>query len=270
MLNKNTKILIQGLGKQGIFHSKLMENIVVGVNPNLKEMGFPVYKTIKEALSKHKVDWSVIFVPAKNVKDAAMEALSNNLNIVIITEGVPVHDTMEILKNKDKNIVIGPNCPGLISVDECKIGIMPEHIFKKGNIGIVSRSGTLTYEIVNELSKNGLGQSTVIGIGGDSVIGFDFIDALKFFEEDKETKKIILIGEIGGNLEEEAAKFIKNNISKKVVAYIAGRSAPEGKKMGHAGAIISKNSGRAEDKIKAFESNGVKVARLPSEIVKLL
>jgi succinyl-CoA synthetase alpha subunit len=250
-------------------------NIVAGVTPGKQGQsieGIPVYDSVENALKEHKVEFSIIFVPAKFAKDAAFEALNNNLNLVIITEGIPVHDTLKIMQlARQKNkIVIGPNCPGIISPEESKLGIMPSHIFKKGNVGVVSRSGTLTYEIINELTKNNLGQSTVIGIGGDPVIGIEFIDVLKLFEQDKETEKIVLIGEIGGNLEERAAAFIKDNITKKVIAYIAGRTAPKERKMGHAGAIISGKTGTAESKIKAFEAINMKVAKLPSEIPELL
>ncbi len=278
IVNKDTKVIVQGItGKQGSFHTKLMleygTNIVAGVTPGKAGQqveGIPVFNSVKDALKEHEADFSIIFVPAKFAKDAAIEALENRLNIVVISEMIPVHDVLDIVKAADGKIVIGPNCPGIISPGESKLGIMPGHVFKKGNIGVVSRSGTLTYEIVNELTRNGIGQSTVIGIGGDSVIGTNFIDALKEFEKDKETEAIVLIGEIGGDLEEKAAEFIKKNITKKVVAYIAGRTAPPGKRMGHAGAVISGSSGTAKAKTQALEKNGVKVAKLPSEIVKLL
>ncbi|MFC1682257.1 succinate--CoA ligase subunit alpha [Nanoarchaeota archaeon] len=280
IINKNTKVIVQGItGEQGSYHTKLMleygTKIVAGVTPGKggKEVhGVKVYNSVKEVLSENEADFSVLFVPAAFVKSAAMEALENNLNIVIITEHVPVFDVLEILdyaKKKDL-LVIGGNCPGIITPEESKLGIMPNHIFKKGNVGVVSRSGTLTYEIVNELSKNNIGQSTVIGIGGDSVVGLDFISALKLFEKDPETKAIILIGEIGGDMEEKTAEFIKENIRKPVFVYIAGKTAPKGKQMGHAGAIISGESGTAESKIKAFEKNNVKVAEVLSEIVDLI
>lgn len=280
LVNKNTKVIVQGItGNQGSYHTKFMKeygtNVVAGTTPGKQGQaveGAPVYNLVEDALNEHKADYSIIFAPAMHAKSAALEALKNNLNIVIITEGIPVHDALEIvqLARKKNLVVIGPNCPGIITPGETKLGIMPSHIFKNGDIGVVSRSGTLTYEIINELTKNNLGQSTVIGIGGDSIIGFDFIDALKLFEHDHGTKKIVLIGEIGGNLEEKAAEFIKNNISKPVVAYIAGRTAPKGRVMGHAGAVIEGNTGTAQSKIKVLEEAGVKVAELPSEIVKLL
>lgn len=280
LVNKNSRVLIQGItGTQGSFHTKIMKKygtkIVAGVTPGKGGQsveGIPVYNTIKEALKKHKADYSIAFVPAKFIKNAAFEALQNNLNLIIITEGIPIHDTIEILKQakKRKKIVIGPNCPGLITPRECKVGIIPGYVCKKGNIGIVSRSGTLTYEISNELTKAGLGQSTVIGIGGDPVVGLDMIEILKLFEKDPETKKIILVGEIGGDIEEKAAEYIKKHIKKKVVAFIAGITAPKGKRMGHAGAIIEGDTGTAESKIKAFKKAGIKIAKIPSEIPKLL
>ncbi len=271
MINKDTKVIVQGLGKQGIFHTKLMldygTKIVAGVNPNEKELDIPVFETVKETLHLNP-SWSVIFVPAKFCKDAALEALDAGLNIVVITEGVPVKDMIEVVqKAKEKGLkVLGGNCPGMIRVSECKLGIMPGHVFKKGNIGLVSRSGTLTYEIVNELTRAGLGQSLVVGIGGDMINGMDFVDVLKVFEEDSETEKIVLLGEIGGDSEERAAEYIKT-MKKPVVAYIAGKSAPKGKRMGHAGAIIYGKKGTYEYKVKALQDNSVKVIKVPSEIV---
>jgi len=280
LITKQTKVMVQGItGKHGSFHTKLMKeygtNIVCGVTPgkgNQKIEDVLVYDNVKEALEKHKVEWSIIFVPDMYVKDAAIEALDNGLNIVIITEGMPVHDVMQVVKKaKEKELkIIGPNCPGLIVPEEVKLGIMPGHIFKKGNIGIVSRSGTLTYEIVASLTKEGIGQSTVIGVGGDMLNGLDFIDILKLFQEDNETEKIVLVGEIGGDAEERAAEFIKKNVTKKVVAYIAGRTAPPEKRMGHAGAIVSGNTGTAQSKIDALKKNGIEVADLPSHIRGLL
>ncbi|MFH1455484.1 MAG: succinate--CoA ligase subunit alpha [archaeon] len=280
LVNKQSRIIVQGMtGNQGSFHTKLMlnygTNIVAGVTPGKGGQSIhnvPVYNSVQEALNDHQPDWSVIFVPAKFCKAAALEALENNLNIVIITENLPVHDVIEIMqKAKGKDLtVIGPNCPGLLTTNEAKLGIIPGHIFKKGNIGLVSRSGTLTYEIVNEIVKGGHGISTAIGIGGDAIIGTDFIQALKLFEQDQETEKIVLVGEIGGNLEEKAAEYIKTNIKKEVVAYITGVTAPKGKRMGHAGAIISGKTGTAKSKIQALEQANVKVAKLPSEIAKLL
>lgn len=280
LINKNTRMIVQGItGKQGSFHTKLMKeygtNIVAGVTPGKtgQEMeGIPVYDSVKDALTSHEAEWSSIFVPARFAKDAAIEAMKHGLNAVLITENIPVHDSIEIMRFAKKNgrIVIGPNCPGIITPGEAKIGIMPGHIFREGKVGVVSRSGTLTYEIVNALSDNDIGQSTVIGIGGDPVIGFDFLTALEMFQNDENTEKILLLGEIGGDMEERAAKYIKGNVSKQVIAYIAGRTAPKGKKMGHAGAVISGNTGTAESKVKAFNEVGVKVAEIPSQIIELL
>ena len=274
MLDKETRVIVHGFGKQGSFHTKLMKEYgtnIVGIISRGNEgdfEGIPFYKNLDSV----DADFAVIFVPSLYAKKACFEALENNMNLVIITEGIKVHDTIEIIrKAKEKNlIVIGPNCPGIINANKSKIGIMPNHIFKKGDIGIVSRSGTLTYEIVNQLSNNNLGQSKVIGIGGDMVVGNTFVDALKILEDDEETKKIVLIGEIGGNLEEKAAEYIKNNIKKEVVAYIAGISAPKEKRMGHAGAIIEGNSGTAESKIKALEKVNVRIAKLPGEVVSII
>ncbi len=278
LVNKNTKVIIQGLGKQGSFHTKLMKKygtrIVAAISTTKKGKfeGIPIYKTVEEAVNENKADFSIIFIPAKFVKKPALEALNNGLNLVIITEGMPVHDTIEIMQTAKKNnlLVIGPNSPGIISPGQSKIGIMPSHIFRKGSTAVISRSGTLTYEIVNQLTKNRIGQSIAIGIGGDTVIGLDFIQALRLLERDSETKSIVLIGEIGGSLEEKAAEYIKNNVSKKVVAYIAGRASPKGKRMGHAGAIIEGETGTAQSKIKALRQNGVEVVKLPSEIIDFL
>lgn len=280
LVDENTRVIVQGItGKQGSFHAKLMKeygtNVVAGVTPGKggqQAEGVPVYNSVKEAVEAHEADWSVIFVPAKFAKGAALDSLEAGLNTVVITEGVPVHDEIEIVNTaKEKKLyVIGPNCPGVITPEKCKIGIMPGHIFKKGSVGVVSRSGTLTYEIINELTKNGLGQSTAIGMGGDPIVGVDFLKALELFEADEETKQIVLIGEIGGDLEERAARFVQEKISKKTVAYIAGRTAPKGKRMGHAGAVISGESGTAETKLKAFADAGVETAELPSDIPKLL
>jgi len=281
LINKKTRAIVQGItGNHGRFNTlKMLEagtKIVAGVSKN-REVKYveniPVYLTVKEALKKHKAEWSVIFVPAKFAKDAAIEALENNLNIVIITEEMPVHDVIEIVNiaNKKNLTVIGPNCPGIFSIGESKLGIIPNNIVKKGDVGIISRSGTLTYEVISHLSKNNLGQSTAVGIGGDMVIGSNFIKLLKMFEKDKDTKRIVIVGEIGGELEEKTAEFLKKSKFKKnVVAYITGVSAQEGKRMGHAGAIITGNKGTAASKIKAFESAGIKVAKVPSEIIKLL
>ncbi|MBI2575628.1 succinate--CoA ligase subunit alpha [Candidatus Woesearchaeota archaeon] len=280
LVGKNTKVIVQGItGQQGSFHTKLMleygTQIVAGVTPGKAGQsveGVPVFGTVKDALAMHPADFSIIFVPAKFLKDAAFESLSNGLDTVLITENVPLHDVLSIIEfaRGKKRLVIGPNCPGIITPGETKLGIMPGHIFSKGNTGVISRSGTLTYEIIEQMTRKGIGQSTVIGIGGDQIVGTNFIDALAYFGKDDETREIVLIGEIGGDQEERAAEFIQNHVSKKVVAYIAGVHAPKGKRMGHAGAIITGNAGTAESKINAFERIGVKVARLPSEIIGLL
>ena len=280
IIDENTKCLVQGMtGQQGSFHTKLMKeygtNIVAGVTPGKKGQnveGIPVFDSVKEALDYEQADFSIIFVPPKFAKKAALEALENDLNLVIITENIPVHDSLEImaLAERKKKIVIGPNCPGIISPGKSKLGIMPVHIFKEGNIGLISRSGTLTYEIVHELTDAGFGQSTVIGIGGDSVIGLDFIESLKMFEKDNQTEAVVLVGEIGGNMEEKTAEYLKYKFSKPVLVYIAGRTAPKGKKMGHAGAIIRGKAGTAESKIRSFRDVNVKAVDLPSEIISEL
>jgi len=278
LINKNTRVIIQGItGHQGSFQTKTMldygTKIVAGVTPgkegeNVEEV--PIYNSVSRALRNHKADYSVMFVPAQFAKNAAFEALNNNLNLVMITENIPVHDIIDILDlaKRKKKIVIGPNCPGLTSVGESKVGIMSNHIFKKGNVGIVSRSGTLTYEITNQLSRKGVGQSTVVGIGGAKIVGSNFIDIIKEFEKDDNTKKIVMIGEIGGNLEEKAAEYIKNKCKKDIIAYIVGKTAPKGKRMGHAGAIISGDTGTYESKHEALKKAGVKVVNLPSQIIK--
>ncbi len=280
-LSNDTKVLVQGItGRDGSFHTKQMldygTKIVGGVTPGKKGesvYGVPVFDSVIECVSKKGANTSIIFVPAKFAQDAIYEAIDAGISlIVVITEGIPALCMAEIksyIKGKDVRI-IGPNCPGIIAPSISKVGIMPGHIFKKGKIGVVSRSGTLTYEVVFHLSKKGLGQSTVIGIGGDPVIGTKFIDVLKEFEKDPETEGIVLIGEIGGTDEEDAADFIKSNVSKPVVAFIAGRTAPPEKRMGHAGAIISGGKGTAESKIKAFEEAGIPVATEPQEVAEIM
>ena len=278
--DENIRLLVQGItGHQGRFHTKAMmefgTKIVAGVTPGKggqEVHGVPVYDSVEEAMEM-KPNASIVFVPAPFAKDAVIEALDAGIKlIVVITENIPFHDTMQFIHYAiyKKARIIGPNCPGIASPGKTKIGIFPNVIFKKGNIGVASRSGTLTYEIVNALSKEGLGQSTCVGLGGDPIIGSTFIDALKAFEKDDETHAIVLVGEIGGTAEEEAAEYIEANVSKPVYAYIAGRTAPPGKRMGHAGAIISGKKGTAESKIKAFEKAGVKVARFTHEIAKLI
>ncbi len=282
IVGKDSKVVVQGItGTQGKFHSKYMRdygtNIVAGVTPGKggKEVdGVPVFNTVERAKEETGANTSIIFVPARFCKDAAFEAITAGMDpVVIITESIPVQDSSEIMRVAELHdtTIIGPNTPGIITPGESKVGIMPNHIFEAGNIGLVSRSGTLTYEIVNSMTKRGYGQSTAFGLGGDPIVGMDFIDSLQRFEEDPDTEAMVLIGEIGGNAEEKAARYIDKNIEKPVVAYIAGRTAPEGKRMGHAGAIVSESgTGTAESKIKAFEKAGVPVARMPGEIGKLL
>jgi len=280
MFEREIRVIVQGItGKQGRFHTKLMKEygtrIVGGVTPGKGGQtieGFPVFDTVAECLDNEKADFSVIFVPARFAKDAALEALNANLNLVIITEGIPILDTLEIVKRaKERNlVVIGPNTPGFVKVGVTKLGIMPGNIFNKGDVGVVSRSGTLTYEVVNKLSESGIGQHVVVGIGGDKVVGLGFNEVLEMFERDDQIKRIVIIGEIGSEKEEKAAEFIKNNITKKVVVFIAGKTAPKGKKMGHAGAIIMGNKGTFESKVRAFESAGIKVDRTIDDIVDSL
>lgn len=279
-LDEDTRCVVQGItGKQGSFHTKSMleydTNIVAGTSPGKggqEFKGIPVYNSIAEVKEEMDVNASIIFIPAPFAKDAAFEAISQLELAVIITEHIPVHDSMEIAQYARKNNckLIGPNTPGIITPGVGKLGIMPTHIFNPGNIGIVSRSGTLTYEVASQITNAGLGQSTCLGIGGDPVVGMDFADVLQKFEEDPGTQAITMIGEIGGNAEEKAAEFIADNITKPVVAYIAGRTAPTGKRMGHAGAIIEGNSGTAESKMKALKSAGVKVAEQPSQIADIM
>ncbi|MHA1590728.1 MAG: succinate--CoA ligase subunit alpha [Candidatus Njordarchaeales archaeon] len=284
LVNKNTRVIVQGItGREGSFHTKLMleygTKIVAGVTPGKggnEVHGVPVYDSIGDALRENEADASIIFVPAKFAGDAIKEAIHYNLNpIVVITEGIPIWTTLELVRMaKEKNIyIIGPNCPGIIIPTEIKLGIMPAHVFKRGDVAVISRSGTLTYEISKTLSDAGLGQSVVIGIGGDPVKGLTIPEALKLLEEDPETKKIVIIGEIGGVEEEKAAELIKRDIiTKPVVAYIAGKHVTmrTGVSFGHAGAIVLGNIGRPESKIKAFQEAGVPVARLPYEVVDYL
>ena len=277
-LDKDTKCLVQGItGKQGSFHTEQMLNydtcIEAGVTPGKGGqdfLGVPIFNSVEEAVEETDVNSSIIFVPAKFAKDAAFESIKHLDMVIIISEHIPIHDSLDIMAyaNKMDTVVIGPNTPGVISPGVGKLGIMPTHIFKEGNVGVISRSGTLTYEIASELTN--IGQSTCVGIGGDPVIGTNYIEVLKRFEADEGTDAVVLIGEIGGNAEENAADFIKNEMTKPVVSYIAGRTAPPGKRMGHAGAIIQGNTGTVASKTEALNDAGVEVAKMPSEIVELI
>ena len=281
-VDKGTKTVVQGItGTQGSFHTRLMldygTQIVAGVTPGkggTEVHGVTVYDTVDEAVKKQEANASIIFVPAPFAADAAFEALDAGLEtIVIITEHVAVKDVIQVMGRAKKQgaTVIGPNTPGIITPDECKLGIMPAHIFKRGVVGVASRSGTLTYEIASGLSTVGLGQSTCLGLGGDPIVGLSFVDILRDFEKDEQTKAVVLIGEIGGNLEELAAEFVSaEGYSKPVAAFVAGRTAPRGKRMGHAGAIIMGRAGTAQSKIDAFMEAGVVVAEKPSDVARLL
>jgi succinyl-CoA synthetase alpha subunit len=274
-VNKNTKVIVQGItGSTALFHTKQMleygTQIVGGTTPGKggqEVEGVPVFNTVAEAVEKTGANVSVIYVPAAFAADAILEAVDADLDLAIcITEHIPVLDMVKVKRYMEgkKTRLIGPNCPGVITPDECKIGIMPGYIHKKGHVGVVSRSGTLTYEAVHQLSQAGLGQSTAVGIGGDPVNGTNFIEVLSAFNEDSETEAVIMIGEIGGTAEEEAAHWIKANMTKPVVGFIGGRTAPAGKRMGHAGAIISGGKGTADEKIKVMNACGIKVAESPA------
>lgn len=282
IVDKNTRAIVQGItGNQGRFHTKLMleygTKIVAGVTPGKggdQIHGVPVYDTVEAALEKHSANASIIFVPAPFAADAVLEALESGIKTIItITEHIPIKDAVNVMTyaKQAKATIIGPNTPGILTPRECKLGIMPAHIFKPGKIGMVSRSGTLTYEIATNLTKSDLGQSTCLGLGGDPITGLNFKDVLEMFEKDPLTMAVVLIGEIGGNLEELTAEYIaQQRYSKPVVAFIAGRSAPPGKRMGHAGAIIMGKAGTAQSKIEALRSAGVKVAEKPSDVARLL
>ncbi|MEX0771405.1 MAG: succinate--CoA ligase subunit alpha [Balneolaceae bacterium] len=281
LVGKNTRLVVQGFtGSEGTFHAEQMieygTHIVGGVTPGKggqKHLDRPVFNTVADAVEKEGANTSVIFVPPPFAGDAISEAAFAGIEVIIcITEGIPVRDMIiakQIVKSHGATLV-GPNCPGVITPDEAKVGIMPAMIFKPGNVGLISRSGTLTYEAVDQLTKAGLGQSTAIGIGGDPVIGTTHLDAIKLFNEDPDTEAIVLIGEIGGSAEEEAAAYIKDHVDKPVTAFIAGSTAPPGRRMGHAGAIISGGQGTAEDKKKALTDAGVSVAESPAEIGETL
>jgi len=277
LINKDTRVICQGFtGRQGSFHSEQSieygTNLVGGVTPGKGgqiHLGLPVFNEVKEAKRETNADATVIYVPPKFAASSIIEASNASIKIIVcITEGIPILEMLKVKKiiKKNKSILIGPNCPGIITPDECKIGIMPANIHKRGKIGIISKSGTLTYEAVHQTTSIGYGQSTCVGIGGDPIKGINFIECLSMFEEDSETEGIILVGEIGGTDEELAAEYIKSSIKKPVVAHIAGVTAPAGKRMGHAGAIISGNSGTAISKINTLEEAGVLIAHSPAEM----
>ncbi len=281
LVNSDTRLLVQGItGREGTFHTTQMveygTNVVAGVTPGRKGQevaGVPVFDTVSEAVAATQANTSIIYVPARFAPDAIYEAVDNGIELVIcITEGVPVNDMVPVysyVKSKGARL-IGPNCPGLITPGQAKVGIMPGFIHQPGKVGLVSRSGTLTYEVVNALTEAGLGQSTAVGIGGDPIIGTSFVDCLRLFQDDPDTDAIVMIGEIGGTDEEDAAEFIKANVTKPMAGFIAGQTAPPGKRMGHAGAIISGGAGTAADKMKALEAAGVKVAESPSQVPDLI
>jgi succinyl-CoA synthetase alpha subunit len=280
LCDKNTKLLVQGLGRMGQFHAELSieygTQVVAGVAPGKGgqvTLGFPVFNSVREAVAETGANASVIFVPPPGAADAILEAADAGLDLAVcITEGIPAMDMLRA-KNALRGAsmrLLGPNCPGAVTPEQCRIGIMPAQITRPGPVGVISRSGTLTYEAVDQLSRMGIGQSTCMGIGGDPVVGTTFVDALELFEADPETQAVVLIGEIGGSAEETAAEFIKSRMKKPVAAFIAGQNAPAGKRMGHAGAIIAGGKGRASDKIEALEAAGVAVARTPTEIGETL
>jgi succinyl-CoA synthetase alpha subunit len=283
LVDERTRVIVQGItGREGSFHTKLMleygTRIVAGVTPGkggASVHGVPVYDSMEEAVKEHpEANTSIVFVPAAFAPDAVYEAIDAGMRVVVvITEHIPVHETMRFVNYaRQRGVwIVGPNCPGVISPGKTKVGIMPGHVFREGSVGIVSRSGTLTYEIAFTLTREGFGQSTAVGIGGDPITGMDFIDVLEMFRNDPQTEAVVIIGEIGGDAEERAAKYIvETRYPKPVVAYVAGRTAPPGKRMGHAGAIISMGTGFYEDKVRALRAAGVKVAETPFQVVELL
>lgn len=281
LADKNSRVLVQGItGREGTFHTQQMieynTSVVAGVTPRkggTTHLDVPVFNTVQEAVKQTGANVSLIFVPPPFAADAILEAISAGIELIVcISEGVPVLDMMRVydILQESKSRLIGPNCPGLITPGEAKIGIIPGYICKPGNVGLVSRSGTLTYEVIFALTERGMGQTTAVGIGGDPIHGTDFIDCLRLFQDDPQTEKIVMMGEIGGDEEEKAAAFIKEYVTKPVAGYIAGRTAPPGRRMGHAGAIISGGAGTAQGKIDALEDAGVKVAKIPTQIPGLL
>lgn len=280
-VDKNTRLVVQGItGRDGSFHTGQMikygTSVVAGVTPGRggqKVENVPVFNSVAESVKKTGANTSVIFVPAKFAPDAIYESADAGIKLIIcISEGIPAIEMVRVvayLKDKDCRL-IGPNSPGVVSPDDTKVGILPGHIFKKGNVGVVSRSGTLTYEIVDHITKSGLGQSTCLGIGGDPVIGTKFIECLELFKDDKDTGAVVLVGEIGGRDEQDTAAYVKEHFNKPVFGFIAGKTAPPGKRMGHAGAIIAGTAGTAAEKIKAFEDNGIKVGETPADVARLL
>jgi succinyl-CoA synthetase alpha subunit len=281
LVSKDTRLVVQGItGREGEFHTRQMveygTNVVAGVTPGKGGAwvaGIPVFDTVREAVNATEANTSIIYVPARFAPDAVLEAADAGIQLVVcITEGIPVLDMIEVRAHLDctETRLLGPNCPGVITPGVAKVGIMPGHIHVPGPVGVVSRSGTLTYEVVYALTERGIGQSTAVGIGGDPIIGTDFIDTLRMFEEDGQTEQVVLIGEIGGTDEQRAAEYITRNMSKPVTAFVAGQTAPPGKRMGHAGAIIEGGEGTAAEKVAAFEAVGVRVAKHPGEIADLV